>query len=77
MPRRRPIDFADRLRVAREAKGLSRKALADLLHVTRSTIGAWERREYPPELEKLKPLADAIAVDLSELSTLAALAAAA
>lgn len=50
----------DRLRIARERRALTRKALAELILVSPRTITGWESNEYPPEDEKIDSLSFAL-----------------
>lgn len=38
----RPLSFADRIRILREANGMTRAAFAEALTVSTSTVAAWE-----------------------------------
>ncbi|HPE60448.1 MAG: helix-turn-helix domain-containing protein [Thiothrix sp.] len=40
-------DISQTIRTARKAQGLSQQALADMVHLDRTTIGALERNDYP------------------------------
>lgn len=42
------MNLGERIRTAREAAGLSQRALADLVHVDQRTIGNWERGKALP-----------------------------
>lgn len=61
---RRPEDiaFGKRLRRFREALGLTRKQLADLVHVSRDTIAVYENGWRGPSRDVLQRLADALGV---------------
>lgn len=50
--------FADKLIQLRREKGYSQEQLADLLNVSRQSVGKWEAGQSMPELNKLITLAD-------------------
>lgn len=70
------MDFADTIRAARKAAGKSRKKLGEDVGVSKSAIFAWEHREYVPDIGRLERLAQVLRLELSDLSELAAKAAA-
>lgn len=51
-----PMGFKDRLREAREAKGLKGEALGSKLAVSKATISHWENGRYEPNIEQMKAL---------------------
>jgi len=55
-------DFAQQLRSLREAQGLSIRALADLVGVSKVTIWKWERGDNEPRDRLIVPLARALDV---------------
>lgn len=61
--------LGDRLQAARQAKGLSQSAIADLVGITKSYISKLEgdRTGYPPKKAVLAALAHHLDVDPSEL----------
>jgi len=59
--------FGKRVREARQAKGLSQMALADLLGVTTTYIGRIERGERSPSLPTIARLAKTLETSVSEL----------
>jgi transcriptional regulator with XRE-family HTH domain len=62
--------LGQRLRAERKARGLSQEALADLLAVHRTYLGALERGERNVTLQTLEGIAGRLGVDpLSLLST--------
>ena len=58
---------ANRIEQARDAKGLSRGELADLVGVHYQTMGYLERGEYNPSLELALKIARALEVSLEEI----------
>lgn len=61
------IKFGTKLRLIREAKGLSQEELAELAGLHRTYVGSVERGERNPTLLILLKLANALAVPLSTL----------
>lgn len=59
--------FADRLRSLREERGLTQPELAQKCHVGQSQVSRWENGTALPSGPKMKPLADALKIDLSTL----------
>jgi transcriptional regulator with XRE-family HTH domain len=59
--------FAETLRAARRAAGLTQDALADALGVARSTVVRWEGGDMGVALEHLPALASALGVPISAL----------
>ncbi len=55
------------IRTLREKRGLTQKALADLLGVSDKTVSKWETGRGLPDVTLLSPLAGALRVSLSEL----------
>lgn len=62
-----PADFAQQLRSLREARGLSIRALAALVGVSKVTIWKWEKGDSVPRTRSLLPLAKALQVTPYEL----------
>lgn len=62
-----PMEFKDRLRVAREGKGLTQGQLAKLLRVRQSAVSQWERGETIPNPRKNHAIAEAVGVDVPYL----------
>jgi len=50
--------FGDRLKILRTEKGLIQKELAELLKVSPSTVGMYERNQRDPDTETIRFLAD-------------------
>lgn len=59
--------LGERLRAERRARGLSQEALADLLSVHRTYLGALERGERNITLQTLEGLAERLGVDPVDL----------
>ncbi len=51
----------------RREKGLTQKALGDMLGVTNKTISRWETGVYMPDIELLLPLGEILGVSVNEL----------
>lgn len=60
-------DIADHIKELRKEKGLSQEQLAQLLHVTRQTVSAWERDRAQPSLDTLRQIAGALQVEEERL----------
>lgn len=56
------MGFKERLREARDARGLSGQALGSKLAVSKATISHWENGRYEPNLEQMKALCDELRV---------------
>ena len=61
------MSFADRLKDARRAAGLSQEELAEQLDVSRQAVGKWEQGQAYPELEKLLALCAVLNVSADAL----------
>lgn len=61
------MDFKDRLKELRKAKGLSQVVLAERLGLSKSTIGAYETGDITPSLDALNMIADFFNVDMDYL----------
>jgi len=61
------VEFGGQLRSAREKKGLTQKALANQLYVTRQTVSRWECGERYPDIITLKKLSQVLSVGLDDL----------
>jgi len=64
--------LASRIQAARKQKGLSQKALAAQLHVSRQTISNWENERSRPDFEAIAALNDLLDLNLSVLEQPAA-----
>lgn len=62
--------FGDELRRAREERGLSQRALGDLIGITGSAVGEWERGESEPTRSKVPVIEDAVGVERGTLAGL-------
>lgn len=61
------IDIAERIKNAREKRGLSQNALAKKAGVAQATINAIERQTKNPSVETLMLIADALDVSVNSL----------
>lgn len=61
------MDFKDRLKELRKAKGLSQATLADRLGLSKSTIGMYETGDITPSVDALNQIADFFNVDMNYL----------
>lgn len=59
--------LGERLRQAREERGLTQEALADELHVSRQTVSNWERGKTLPDIQSLVGAASTLGMGLPEL----------
>ncbi|WP_114192137.1 helix-turn-helix domain-containing protein [Edaphovirga cremea] len=59
--------FSERLRMLREARGLTQTRLAEMIDVLPRAYNRWERGHISPQLETLAKLADVLQVSLDEL----------
>jgi transcriptional regulator with XRE-family HTH domain len=59
--------FADNLRKARQAKGLSQEDLAELANLHRTYVGSVERAERNVSIDNMERLAAAVGVALPEM----------
>ena len=55
--------FGQRIKALRTAQGLSQQQLADLIYVTRKTVGNWETGNRIPDLTMLSRLAECLGVE--------------
>lgn len=56
--------FGDRLKQLREEKGYSQQELAEMINVSRSSVGMFEQGTREPNFETLEAIADVFNVDL-------------
>ena len=61
------VKIGNRLRVARVERGLTQQQLADLVGVTRQTVGLIEANRYNPTLKLCHMLAEATQKTLDDL----------
>ena len=59
--------FGQRIKTLRTEKGLSQQQLADLIYVTRKTVGNWETGNRIPDITMLSRLAECLGVETYEL----------
>ena len=64
--------FSDMLKNARTEKGMTQQELADMLHVTRSTLAKWEKGIRMPDIAMLSRLGEILGVDFNMLLAAAA-----
>ncbi len=67
MKDQRLVDFGNKVREIRKAKGLSQEALAALADIDRSYMGHIERGEKNITLTKIYQISEALSVDLVTL----------
>lgn len=60
-------DIANNIKNLRKAKGLSQEQFAQMLHVTRQTVSAWERGVAQPSLDTLEEISKALEVEPEQL----------
>lgn len=60
-------EFSKNLKKLRNEKGMSQKALADQLHVERSTVSGWETKDRVPDAEILIRLAAVLNTSIDDL----------
>ncbi len=61
------VEFGEKLKKAREGKGMTQQTLADHLYVTRQAVSRWECGARYPDLLTAKKLSDVLEVSLDEL----------
>ncbi|MCI5857753.1 MAG: helix-turn-helix domain-containing protein [Agathobacter sp.] len=61
------VEFGEKLKKAREEKGMTQQTLADHLYVTRQAVSRWECGARYPDLLTAKKLSDMLEVSLDEL----------
>ncbi len=61
------MDFGEKIKTLREAKGITQQKLADQLYVTRQTVSRWECGSRYPDLLTAKSLADNLGTTIDEL----------
>jgi transcriptional regulator with XRE-family HTH domain len=69
-PREELRGFADALRAARKAAGISRFKLSGMLGVHQDTVADWEKAKYPPAERNLRKLMEVLgdALEVSVVS---------
>lgn len=61
------VVVGEKIRQAREAKGLSQEFVAEQLGISQAAYSNMERGETQPKLPRLQQLAELLAVDVNEL----------
>ncbi len=61
------IEFGEKLKTAREEKGMTQQTLANSLYVTRQAVSRWECGARYPDLLTAKKLSEILGVSLDEL----------
>ena len=61
------IKFGRFIRESRQAKGMTQKQLAELIHVSDKAVSKWENGAGFPDIKILEPLAECLGVSLLEL----------
>ena len=61
------VVVGEKIRQAREAKGLSQEFIAEQLGISQAAYSNMERGETQPKLPRLQQLAELLAVDVNEL----------
>ena len=61
------MSFSERLRIARQSRGLTQQQLAELIGVSRSTVAMWETGEHQPDLDTVSKLATILKVSVDFL----------
>ena len=63
------MTFGEKVKAARENKGLSQSALAKKMHVSQQAVAKYEKIIEQPKLATVRKIADALDVTISELVT--------
>ena len=61
------VEFGNKLRKAREEKGITQQTLAEKLFVTRQTVSNWECDKRYPDLITTKIISQILEVSLDDL----------
>ena len=61
------VEFGEKVKRAREEKGMTQQSLSEQLYVTRQAVSRWECGARYPDLLNAKKLADILEVSLDEL----------
>lgn len=69
MPYGDTMSQGERIREARQAKGLTQQDLADALGVQRAAVSQWEKDQTSPTNDKLAKLSEMLSVDVQHLVT--------
>lgn len=62
-----PLTIGERIKEAREEKGLTQRQVADRMGVKYQNIGQYERGLRTPKIGTIRRIADALGVKVSEL----------
>ena len=63
------MTFGEKVKAARENKGLSQSALAKKMHVSQQAVAKYQKIIEQPKLATVRKIADALDVTISELVT--------
>lgn len=55
------------IKAARVNKGLTQQGLADVLHVTKKTVGSWESGKTIPKIDKIEAICNVLEVKYDDL----------
>ena len=61
------MEFGERLKQAREKKGMTQQTLADRLFVTRQTVSRWENGVRYPDILTVRKLSEILEISLDDL----------
>ena len=61
------VEFGEKLKRAREEKGMTQQTLSDHLYVTRQAVSRWECGDRYPDLLTAKKLSEVLEVSMDEL----------
>lgn len=61
------MNFSEKLQILRENKGLTQKALADKLNVSRQAVAKWESGQAYPDISNLIQISDLMSVTVDYL----------
>ena len=62
------MEFGERLKQAREKKGMTQQTLADRLFVTRQTVSRWENGVRYPDILTVRKLSEILEISLDDRS---------
>ena len=61
------MEFGERLKQAREKKGMTQQTLAERLFVTRQTVSRWENGVRYPDILAVRKLSEILEISLDDL----------
>lgn len=61
------MSFAERLKLAREARGMTQQSIADLMGIDKSTYCGYETGKRQPDVQKIKQLSSILGVSGDDL----------